>query len=107
MARSLNWKLSQWEQSKWIFGEVTNKVQPPFQLCEESDGGSSFYLFPDKFDFKFYNSFCYNLGGLMPLPITDENHHELMDVVSSLIRGCSQIFLSLEQTFFEKKVDFN
>ena len=43
----------------------------------------------------------------MPLPITDENHHELMDVVSSLIRGCSQIFLLLEQTFFEKKVALN
>ena len=65
---------------------MTTKVHPPFQLCEEVETGSSFYMFPDKFDFTFYNAFCHNLGGLMPLPVSDENYHELMDVVGSLIR---------------------
>ena len=59
---------------------------PPFSLCEEVEAGSSFYLFPDKFDFTFYNSFCDNLGGIMPQPVSDENYHELMDVVASLVR---------------------
>ena len=79
---------------------IRSKVIPPFQLCEETEEGSTFYLFPDKFDFTFYNSFCDNLGksvcrfwfcwffvifpegGTMPRPVSGENYHELMDVVS-------------------------
>ena len=81
--------------------DVTIVVKPQFALCEESEGESSFYMFPNKFDFVFYNAFCENLGGLMPIPFrwgpaalsavisktlgSDENYHELMDVVGSLI----------------------
>ena len=38
----------QWDESQWILGDVTTETLPPFTLCEESDGGPSFYLFPDK-----------------------------------------------------------
>ena len=48
--------------------DVTIVVKPQFALCEESEGESSFYMFPNKFDFVFYNAFCENLGGLMPIP---------------------------------------
>ena len=65
---------------------MTSNSVPPFQLCEETETGSSYYIFSDPFDFTFYNAFCNNLGGLMPLPASDENYHELMDVVGSLIR---------------------
>ena len=70
----------------WIFGNVTRKSMPAFSLCDADEEGSSFYLFPDPFGFHFYNAFCDNLGGFMPIPTSEENNHELMDVIESLVK---------------------
>ena len=51
---------------------MTVKRLPQFELCEgEEEGTSSFYLFPDPFNFHFYNRMCDNLGGLMPMPVNN------------------------------------
>ena len=74
--------LVRWDQPYWIERNLKIKWLPTFELCSGEDGGTegrSLFLFPDLFDFYFYNAFCYNLGGLMPTPTSDENYHELMD----------------------------
>ena len=43
--------------------DVTIVVKRQFALCEESEGESSFYMFPNKFDFVFYNAFCPSPSG--------------------------------------------
>jgi len=75
-----------WDEPYWILGDVTVKKLPQFELCEgEEEGTSSFYLFPDPFNFHFYNRMCDNLGGLMPMPASEENNHELMDIIEDLV----------------------
>ena len=60
----------QWDESFWILGDVTVKRLPQFELCSgDEEGGSKFFLFPDPFNFHFYNRMCDNLGGLMPMPV--------------------------------------
>lgn len=77
-----------WDEAYWIQGDTSVKRLPQFQLCSgEEEGESKFFLFPSQFDFFFYNSFCKNLGGLMPIPINEEKNHELMDVVEDLVVG--------------------
>ena len=86
---------------------MTPGKRAQFELCDGGDeGGSVFYLFPDPFNFYFYNSFCDNLGGGMPIPVnigiavqhtdfndlngnqlSEENNHELMDVIEDLVEG--------------------
>jgi len=76
-----------WDEPNWILGDVTTKRLPQFELCSQEEGASNFYLFPDPFNFPFYNNFCNNLGGLMPTPKSEENNHELMDVIEDLVMG--------------------
>ena len=38
-----------------------------------------------QFEYWFYTAWCKNQGGGIVVPMSDENYHELMDVVGSLI----------------------
>jgi len=76
-----------WDEPFWILGDVATKKVPIFELCDTEGDTASFFLFPDQFDFFFYNSFCVSLGGEMPSPASVEKYHEIMDVTEDLISG--------------------
>ncbi|XP_023331567.1 uncharacterized protein LOC111703755 [Eurytemora carolleeae] len=76
-----------WDEAYWILGSVdVSKVQQ-YELCADSRTDSSFFLFPDPFDFKFYNSFCKSLGGEIPFPTSEDNFQEIMDTTENLVSG--------------------
>ena len=59
---------------------------PLFQLCGGSeDQKEQYFLFPNVFDFWFYKSWCYNMGGSVAVADTDEMYHGQMDIAESLV----------------------
>ena len=59
---------------------------PLFQLCGEGgDEKEKYFLFPNVFDFWFYKSWCYNMGGGVAVASTDEEFHSQMDVAEALV----------------------
>ena len=57
-----------------------------FQLCGEGgDEKEKYFLFPNVFDFWFYKSWCYNMGGGVAVANTDEEFHSQMDVAEALV----------------------
>ena len=59
---------------------------PLFQLCGEGgDEKEKYFLFPNVFDFWFYKSWCYNMGGGVAVANTDEEFHSQMDVAEALV----------------------
>jgi len=79
--------LVKWHKDNWIERNVDSEMVPTFQLCgnAEDEAGPSLFLFPEEFDFFFYNSFCVNLGGEMPALNSEEEFHELMDNLEGII----------------------
>ena len=45
----------------------------------------SYFLFPEEFNFHFYNAFCQNLGGRVPGSASVEEYHELMDKLENIV----------------------
>ena len=94
-----------WQADLWIPNEVTNDIlkafihktcnifiqikvdtAPLFQLCGGSeDQKEQYFLFPNVFDFWFYKSWCYNMGGSVAVADTDEMYHSQMDFAESLV----------------------
>lgn len=57
-----------------------------FQLCESGDSEESkYFLFNEKWDFNFYKSWCYNMGGSIILPQSVEEFQTHLDITSKLI----------------------
>lgn len=70
------------------FPNIQIKVDtaPLFQLCGSSeDQKEQYFLFPNVFDFWFYKSWCYNMGGSVAVADTDEMYHGQMDIAESLV----------------------
>ena len=78
-----------WDKPYWIERNVTTEFRPTFELCSnaEDEEGPQFFLFPEEFDFFFYNSFCQNLGGEIPTDDNEEGFHELMDTLEDIVIG--------------------
>ena len=92
-----------WQADLWIPNEVTEMTSstklsnfrniqikvdtaPLFQLCGGSeDQKEQYFLFPNVFDFWFYKSWCYNMGGSVAVADTDEMYHGQMDIAESLV----------------------
>ena len=56
-----------WQKDMWEERNVDTDVRPIFELCSNPDPTAiSYILFPEEFDFHFYNNFCQNLGGRIP-----------------------------------------
>ena len=62
------------------------ETRPLFQLCGEVSGDNEkYFLFPKVFNYWFYKSWCFNMGGTMVVPSTDEEYHGDMDVAESMV----------------------
>ena len=62
------------------------ETRPLFQLCGEVSGDNEkYFLFPKVFNYWFYKSWCYNMGGTMVVPSTDEEYHSDMDIAESMV----------------------
>ena len=49
----------------WEERNVVTDVRPIFELCTNPDlNAGSFFLFPEEFNFHFYNAFCQVSSGL-------------------------------------------
>ena len=69
-----------WDLDAWQVRNVKTERKPIFELCSNPDPTAvSYFLFPEEFDFNFYNPFCQNLGGRVPMASSEENFHEIMD----------------------------
>ena len=59
---------------------------PLFELCSDSSSiEDKYFLFPMKFEYFFYVSWCRNQGGQIVTPMTDEIYHEKMDIAESMV----------------------
>ena len=78
-----------WDADYWIERNVKTDFRPTFELCDHSNSedGPQFFLFPEQFDFWFFNSFCKNLGGELPSSNNAEEYHDLMDNVENLLQS--------------------
>ena len=78
-----------WDKEFWLERNVSTELRPTFELCssEEDEEGIQYFLFPEEFDFFFYNSFCQNLGGRIPSSDNEEGFHELMDSLEDIVVG--------------------
>jgi len=78
-----------WDKDFWLERNVTGEMRPTFELCSnaEDEEGPQYFLFPEEFDFFFYNSFCQNLGGEIPSSENEEGFHELMDTLEDIVVG--------------------
>ena len=66
---------------------VKTEKKPIFELCSNPDPTAvSYFLFPEEFDFNFYNPFCQNLGGRVPMASSEENFHEVMDSLENIVK---------------------
>ena len=55
---------NRWQKELWEERNVGSDMKPIFELCSNPDPAAMIYiLFPEEFDFNFYNTFCQNLGG--------------------------------------------
>ena len=45
----------------------------------------TYFLFPEEFNFNFYNAFCQNLGGRIPGSDSQEGFHEVMDQLENIV----------------------
>ena len=62
------------------------ETRPLFQLCGEVSGDNEkYFLFPKVFNYWFYKSWCFNMGGNMVVPNTDEEYHSDMDIAESMV----------------------
>ena len=62
------------------------ETRPLFQLCGEVSGDNEkYFLFPKVFNYWFYKSWCFNMGGTMVVPSTDEEYHSDMDIAESMV----------------------
>ena len=76
-----------WDQDAWLVRNVKAEVRPIFELCSNPDPTAvSYFLFPEEFDFNFYNPFCQNLGGRVPMATSEENFHEVMDSLENIVK---------------------
>ena len=71
----------------WEERNVKTDVRPIFELCSNPDPNEVIYfLFPEEFNFHFYNAFCQNLGGRIPdMSTSQEGFHELMDNLENIV----------------------
>ena len=59
---------------------------PLFTLCESGNTEESqYFLFNEKWNFLFYKSWCYNMGGSIILPESNEEFQTHLDITSKLI----------------------
>ena len=59
---------------------------PLFTLCESGNTEESqYFLFNEKWNFLFYKSWCYNMGGSIILPESNEEFQTNLDITSKLI----------------------
>ena len=76
-----------WDQDAWLVRNVKTEMRPIFELCSNPDPTAvSYFLFPEEFDFNFYNPFCQNLGGRVPMASSEENFHEVMDSLENIVK---------------------
>ena len=70
----------------WEERNVETELRPIFELCSNPDPlAVTYLLFPEEFDFHFYNTFCQNLGGRIPSSESIEGFHELMDELENIV----------------------
>jgi len=78
--------VEKWQMDKWVLNDVESKTSPLFELCGAADDiKNKYFLFPDRFNYHFYKAWCFNQGGEMFVPQTDEKYHEGMDIAESLV----------------------
>ena len=66
--------------------QIKVDTAPLFQLCGGSeDQKEQYFLFPNVFDFWFYKSWCYNMGGSVAVADNDEMYHSQMDIAEALV----------------------
>ena len=66
--------------------QIKVETRPLFQLCGEVSGDNEkYFLFPKVFNYWFYKSWCFNMGGSMVVPSTDEEYHSDMDIAESMV----------------------
>ena len=64
------------------------KTYPLFQLCESSETeDKKYFLFNKLWSYTFYKSWCYNMGGYIALPESEEHFHTQMDIAEGLVKG--------------------
>ena len=75
-----------WSADMWEERNVNTELRPIFELCTNTDlTAVSYFLFPEEFNFHFYNAFCQNLGGRVPGSASVEEYHELMDKLENIV----------------------
>ena len=87
MRRIFESLMLRWDQDAWLVRNVKTEMRPIFELCSNPDPTAvSYFLFPEEFDFNFYNPFCQNLGGRVPMATSEENFHEVMDSLENIVK---------------------
>jgi len=80
----------QWKREKFELGpdHIEYSTMPLYELCSDQKGESSrYFMFNDVWSYNFYKSWCYNMGGSIALPQSEEDFHNQMDIAESLIQG--------------------
>jgi len=78
--------IMKWQKENWILNDIKTRTAPLFQLCGADDeDNNKWFLFPNKFNYWFYKEWCFNQGGEIMVPQTDEKYHENMDIAESLV----------------------
>jgi len=61
-------------------------TMPLFELCESSDSeDKKYFMFNDVWSYGFYKSWCFNMGGSIALPESEEHFHTQMDIAEGLV----------------------
>ena len=64
------------------------KTYPLFELCESAETeDKKYFLFNKLWSYTFYKSWCYNMGGYIALPESEEHFHTQMDIAEGLVKG--------------------
>jgi len=78
--------LQEWTRENWVINNIKEMTVPLFELCGAADDiNDKYFLFPRAFDYRFYKAWCFNQGGEIAVPTTDENYHEIMDIAEGIL----------------------
>jgi len=78
--------IMKWKREHWALNDIKETTRPLFELCGAEDADNNkYFLFPNQFSFWFYKEWCFNQGGQIVVPQTDEKFHEIMDIAENSV----------------------
>ncbi|XP_023336040.1 uncharacterized protein LOC111707216 [Eurytemora carolleeae] len=60
---------------------------PLFELCgDQNSARSKYFLFNDAWSYPFYKAWCYNMGGGLSVPESEDEYNNQMDIAEGLVQ---------------------